>query len=126
MTDTFSIKTRLSARRTNSTPIPELIVKGADPLIVITFPNVRDEGDEMIVDVDSTGFEVDQLSAMFHALAHTLEEGKKIAEATGKVGTSVDWDGLEREANRSMRENYSDNGAHNLTAEERAQGLDGK
>lgn len=98
MSENFSIKTRLTARRCHSTPEPEIVVKGYAPIVVVTFPNVGEDTDEMVVDVDATGFDVEQLSALFTSLAATLTEGKKVAEATGKAGQDVDWEGLEKSA----------------------------
>lgn len=112
MSDKFQIQLRATMRPTHSTPDVEMVIKGHHPVIVIK--PVIDKGsdpDVMTVDIDSTGFEVGQLSAMLHALADTLIDGVQHEMKTHTPPSEFDWDAL--------------TSAH-LTDEEKAAGLEGK
>ena len=72
----MELKVRTALRPLHSKPVADVVLKGHDPLVVITFPNVADkDSDLMIVDVDATGFDPLELAAMLRATSMAIMQG---------------------------------------------------
>lgn len=89
----FEIQVRAVMRQGYSKPAPETIIKGAAPIIVITFPNINERNENvMIVDVDSTSFEPIELAALLRSVSDTLLDGVKMGEEVTSATAPEDFD----------------------------------
>lgn len=90
----FDMKVRTALRPLRSNPTPDLIMKGYDPIVVITFPNIGDkDADTMILDVDATGFDPLELAGMLHAASMAIMKGVRTdVDRNGASGDISDAD----------------------------------